>query len=220
GLTGDLTIGGTISVTDDLDSYDDEDEDGDADGPYATGSDRYGVRLSGSGTRIGDILLEDTGSITVEGEDSFGISIESQLQGALTLLGSISVVGDNSTGLSITAPIDGDVLISGSSISATGEGVTGVSVAAPISGTLQIQSSITTNGYRYTYQPTSLADLDEDDAADVDLSDDSLYLEDLDEDDLLQAGSALVISADVAGGVYLGAAPTYDDDDADETNEE
>lgn len=216
GQTGDLTVAGAISITDDLDSYEDEDEDGDADGPYATGSGRYGIRLTGDGVRIGDILLDDTGSIAVEGEDSFGISIESQLQGALQVLGSISVVGDGSTGVSIAGAVDGDVLISGSSISATGEGVEGVSVTAPISGRLQIQSSVTTNGYRYTYQPTSLADLDEDVAAKIDLSDDTLYLEDLDEDDLLQAGSAVVVASDVAGGVLLGAAPTYDDDDEDD----
>lgn len=215
GHAGDLILGGGISITDDLDNEDD-DEDGDLDGPFATGSDRYGLRLTGSGVRVGDILMTGDGSISVEGEDSFGVSIESELQGALQLLGSVTVTGDRSVGISIAAPVDGDVLISGGTVYAAGEDAQGLTVSAPISGRLQIQSSITSNGYRYVSRPTALADLDEDDAAELDLADDSLYLEDLDEEDLLQAGSAVTVSASVAGGILLGAAPTYDEDDEDD----
>ncbi len=220
GNTGDLTMGGAISITDDIDSYEDEDDDGDYDGPFASGSDRYGIRVAGDGVRTGDITVEDTGSIAVQGDDSAGISIESALDGDLTVLGSVSVTGDNGVGVRIAGDVDGDILLSGSSISVTGEDSVGVSVENTVSGALQIQSSVTSNGYRYTYQPTSLADLDEDDADDVDLSDDSLYLEDLDEDDLLQAGSAVKVTASIGGGILLGAAPSYEDSDGEDGDDD
>lgn len=220
GQTGDLTMGGAISITDDIDSYEDEDDDGDADGEFASGSDRYGIRVAGDGVRTGDILVEDTGSIAVQGNDSAGLSIESEMVGNLTVLGSISVTGDNAVGVRVAGDLDGDVLLSGSSVSVTGENAVGVSVESAISGALQIQSSVSSNGYRYTYQPTSLADLDEDDAADVDLSDDSLYLEDLDADDLLQAGSAVQVTASVGGGILLGAAPSYEDSDGEDGDDD
>ncbi|MFN6982645.1 MAG: autotransporter outer membrane beta-barrel domain-containing protein [Brevundimonas sp.] len=220
GQTGDLTMGGGISITDDIDSYEDEDDDGDADGPYASGSDRYGIRVAGDGVRTGDILIEDTGSIAVQGDDSAGISIESALAGDLTVLGSVSVTGDNGVGIRIAGDVDGDILLSGSSVSVTGEGSVGVSVENAVSGALQIQSSVSSNGYRYTYQPTSVADLDEDEADDVVLSNDTLYLEDLDADDLLQAGSAVQVSASVGGGVLLGAAPSYEDSDGEDGDDD
>ena len=214
GYAGDLTLGGAVTITDGLEP-EDEDADGDVDGAFASGSDRYGLRLAGAGVRSGDILMTGDGSISVQGEDSFGVSIESELRGALQLLGAVSVVGDRSIGVDIAAPIDGDVLISGGSVYAQGEDAQAVAVSAPISGRLQIQSSITSNGYRYTTRPTALADLEEEAAAEINLSDDTLYLEDLDADDLLQAGSALRVSASVAGGILLGAAPTYDDGEED-----
>lgn len=220
GKTGDLTVGGSITITDDIDSYEDEDDDGDEDGPYASGSDRYGVRLTGDGVRTGDIVVSDTGSINVEGNDSAGISIESGLNGNLSVLGAVTVKGDNAIGVHIAAPVTGTVLLTGSAVSATGEGAVGVAVDSAISGALQIQSSVSSNGYRYTYQPTSLADLDEDEAAKVDLSDDTLYLEDLDADDLLQAGSAVRVTASVAGGILLGAAPTYADSDGEDGDDD
>ena len=220
GQTGDLTMGGGISITDDIDSYEDEDDDGDEDGPFASGSDRYGIRVVGDGVRTGDILVEDTGSIAVQGDDSAGISIESALAGDLTVLGSVSVTGDNGVGVRIAGDIDGDILLSGSTVSVTGEGSVGVSVENAVSGALQIQSTVTSNGYRYTYQPTSVADLDEDEADDVVLSNDSLYLEDLDADDLLQAGAAVQVSADVGGGILLGAAPSYEDSDGEDGDDD
>lgn len=220
GQTGYLTMGGGISITDDIDSYEDEDDDGDYDGPFASGSDRYGIRVAGDGVRTGNVLVEDTGSIAVQGDDSAGISIESALAGDLTVLGSVSVTGDNGVGVRIAGDVDGDILLSGSSIAVTGEGSVGVSVENTVSGALQIQSSVSSNGYRYTYQPTAVADLDDDDADDVDLSDDSLYLEDLDADDLLQAGSAVQVAASIDGGILLGAAPSYEDSDGEDGDDD
>ena len=220
GRTGSLTVGGAISINDTQDETEDEDDDGDDDGPLATGRDRYGVRVTGTGARTGDITIEDTGSIFVEGEDSVGLSLETNLVGDITAFGSISAIGAGSRAIDLSGDVSGDVLLSGSSVSASGEDAVAVSISGDIGGRLQIQSSLSSNGFRYTSQPTSIFDLDEEDRDDVDLSDDSVYLEDLDADDLLQSGSGLIVAGNVAGGILLDAAPTYeagggDEDDAD-----
>lgn len=218
GRAGDLTVDGTISILDDIDASEDEDGDGDIDGPWASGSGRYGVRLEGGGAWTGDVSIGNTGSIAVEGEDSYGVAVEGALAGSLSILGSISVVGDRSTAVSVTGEVGADILISGGSISAIGEAATGVSIDGVLSGALQIQSDISTNGYRYTSPPISLKDLEEEEAAGIELSDDTLLLEDLDAEDLLQAGSALRVSGDVTGGILLNVDDGYrlgDDGDDD-----
>lgn len=220
GFDGDLVIGGAISITDSLDEYEDADEDGDVDGPFALGTGRYGARAAGSGVRNGGILVENTGSIAVEGEDSYGLAIESQLEGSLTVLGAVSVVGDRSTGISLQGDVAGDVLLSGSAVSAAGAGAVAVSVEGDIGGTLQVQSTLSATGYRYTSVPTSLADLEEEDREDIDLADDSLYYEDLDADDLLQGGPALQVSGSVAGGILLGTGPAYEDSDGEDGDDD
>lgn len=220
GQQGSLTLGGSLSIADTEDETEDEDEDGDLDGPYAVGQGRYGVRVVGDAARQGDIRIEDTGNISIEGNTSTGLSLETDLVGAIELLGSVAVSGDDSWGVRLQGDVTERVLMTGSAVSVTGENSVGVSVEGDIGGRLQIQSSVTSNGFRYTSRPTSLMDLEEEDRDDVDLSDDDLYLEDLDADDLLQSGSALIVAGNVAGGILLGAAPVYeagggDEDDAD-----
>jgi hypothetical protein len=220
GQTGALVVGGSISITDTQDGNEDNDEDGDPDGPYAVGTGRYGVRITGAGAQTGDVAIEDTGSLYIEGNQSYGLSLETRLIGDLDVFGSISVLGDDTYGIRLMGDVDGSVLFSGTSISATGANAIGVSAEGDISGRLQIQSAITANGFRYASAPTSLSDLEEEDREEVDLADDTVYLEDLDADDLLQAGSAVVVAGDVGGGILIGATPTYeagggDEDDAD-----
>jgi hypothetical protein len=220
GRTGALTVGGVILITDTQDGNDDDDEDGDPDGPFAVGTGRYAIRITGSGAQTGDFTLEDTGSLSVEGNDSYGFSLETDLIGDIDLFSSVTVRGDDSFGVRLQGDVSGSVLLSGSSVSATGENSVGVSTEGNIAGRLQIQSGISANGFRYTTAPTSLLDLDPEDRDNVDLDDDTLYLEDLDADDLLQGGSALVVAGDVGGGILIGSTPTYaagggDDDDAD-----
>ena len=220
GHAGDISVGGVIAIDDGVDA-EDEDEDGDLDGPFATGSVRFGVRLTGDGAWTGDIAIENTASLYVEGEDSVGVSIESELQGALTVLGSVAAVGDRSVGVNVQGDVSGDVVISGGSISAGGGDATAVQIAGDVGGMLRVQSSLISGGYRYTSQPTSLADLDEDTLAEVEDSD--LYLEDLDAEDILQAGSALKVTGSVAGGILLGTAPAYastDGEDGDDDGDE
>jgi hypothetical protein len=193
GHSGVVNNSGVISLTEDH-ALEDADDDGDYDGDYAIGSNRFGMILSGAAAFSGDIVNE--GSITVEGEDSAGVRIEASLDGDLSSTGSISVVGDRSVGIDINANISGDVRTG--SVSATGEGVVGIDVAASIGGGLFVSGATTANGFHSTYHPT-----DEDAIAA------------LDPDDLLIAGPALGVHADVAGGVTIVGVGVEDDDDDD-----
>src|SRR3954469_5022873 len=80
-LTGDITNTGTITLDEDF-TPTDTDSDGDIDGPFAQGSDRFGIHVLGGGTYTGSIL--NSGTITIEGNQSAGIAVDSALTGSLT----------------------------------------------------------------------------------------------------------------------------------------
>jgi len=202
GNTGSVTIGGGITVNDTLESADlkDTDNDGDLDGDFVEGTGRYGVRFTGADAFIGDLVVESSGSVRVEGNQSYGISIESALNGSLRQLGSVSVVGNDSYAVRVTGDISGDVVVAGS-VSATGGNSAGVSLEGDIAGGLTIQSSVTTTGYRYTTSPMERPE--------TGASDSVLYRDELDADDLLQGGPAFVVAGNVANGVVLDIAPSY-----------
>lgn len=215
GNTGSLAMGGSISITDSLEDadYKDTDSDGDIDGPFATGTGRYGVRVAGPSAFTGNITLENTGSITVEGNNSYGLAVETDLTGRLQSLGTVRVLGDGTYGVRTTGAISGNVDLAGA-ITASGAGATGVSIEGDVGGALKIHSAITTTGYRYTTPPPAKP-------TSGTVSDSALYLEDLDADDLLQGGPAVRVAADIARGVLLDVGPSYSsagiegDDDGD-----
>ncbi len=192
GVTTNVTNSGAISLVDSFDETDDdndEDDDGDLDGDFATGTGRYGIRVGGAGAVEGVILNDLGGSITIEGNDSFGMSLESALNGDFINRGAISVLGDNAVGMNVAAPVTGMVEASGS-ISVQGENAVGVAIDAAVDGRVHLQGSVISTGYRYTSRSS-----DEDDNAV------------LDEDDLLQGGGAVKITADVTSGILLDTAP-------------
>ncbi|MBL0947806.1 autotransporter outer membrane beta-barrel domain-containing protein [Brevundimonas sp.] len=200
GNTTTLTIAGTIAVTDTHEA-EDTDKDGDNDGPFATGTDRYGIRFAGAGAVTGNLSLLTSSTILVEGNESFGISVESDLIGNLVSQGTIRVVGDNSMAVRSLGTIDGNVYLGGS-ITTVGGGSTAVGIFGDINGGLSIQGAITSSGYRFTSRPS-----DE-------------VIAKLDADDLLQGGPAVIIASNVTGGVTFGRPPTnQDDDNPDEDND-
>jgi hypothetical protein len=213
GTTGPITIGGSISVSDDIDEYKDTDKDGDPDGPFASGTNRYGLRVTGPGAKTGDILIETSGSILVEGNNSYGVSIEAPLVGNLTNYGNISVTGDNTRGVSLTGPVTGNVNVLGA-VTVRGENAVGVAVDGPVDGRLNIQGTVTSTGYRYTTRPQSKPTTGT-------VPSEVLFLENLDADDLLQGGAAVSISASASKGVLFDVGPSYGaggiegDDDGD-----
>jgi hypothetical protein len=194
GRTGTLLNSATISITEDYD-YTDDDSDGDYDGLFAKGSGRYGIRLTGTDPFVGTITNDSSGAITIEGNDSAGISLEAPLTGSLLHAGSISVVGDRGYGIHTTGAISGSLTSTGS-ISVIGAGSVGLAVDADVGGVVALQGSIYSTGYRATSRYT-------------DPDDEAL----LDADDLLQGGGGVKVTANVAGGVLLDAPPTDTNDD-------
>lgn len=200
GVTTTITNGGLITITDGAEGVD-EDGDGDLDGPTAVGGGRYAIRLAGAGDVTGDIINERAGSIRVEGNDSYGIAVETGLVGRLQNFGSINILGDRSYAVRTTAPVTGDVRIGGS-ITVRGEDSVGASFEDVVDGRLTIDGSFTVTGFRYTGRLTDQE------------------IENLDEDDLLIGGPAVRVAADVTGGVvfdraHIDSDPEDDEDDDD-----
>lgn len=199
GITGELKVTGTITV-DESTEIKDTDSDGDNDGAFATGSGRYGIRLSGPGAFEGSIT-QSGGGIVVEGVDSAGISVESYLNGALRVGGPITVTGDRSYGVHTTNVVAGEVAI-GSAITAQGKDSVALATDADVGGRLTIGSSVTATGFRYTSRPADAA------------------VAKLDADDLLIGGPAVRVRGNVFGGLLVDAPPPdLDKNDADEDDD-
>ncbi|HVU31573.1 MAG TPA: autotransporter domain-containing protein [Sphingomicrobium sp.] len=196
-LSGDITNANIITIDEDY-TPEDSDKDGDPDGPFAKGSDRFGIHVLSGGTYTGNIL--NSGAITIEGNNSAGIAIDSALAGSLTSNGKISVTGDNSAGIRAGA-VSGNVTIgSGSSTNVQGANSVGVLLGGDIGGALVIQGTVNTTGYRFTTAPLDPSKLDS--------------------DDLLQGGSAVVVNGSVSGGILLDSKPAdTDPNQADEDHD-
>ncbi|QNE05662.1 autotransporter domain-containing protein [Croceicoccus marinus] len=190
GTSGDIVNSGTI-LLDEPYAPKDNDNDGDLDGPFALGGDRQGIRTLGA--HAGNVV--NSGTITVEGNDSAGIALGGTLTGDLVHDGKTGVIGDNAVGIDAQA-IDGKVRLAGT-VAARGENSVGARFGGDIAGAMVVQGDISASGYRYTAAPSSTTKLDA--------------------DDLLQGGSAISVEGDVAGGIMLAVAPKDSDPDkADE----
>jgi hypothetical protein len=195
GLTSTLNITSTITLTDSITEYPDSDNDGDIDGPWATGTGRYGIRYAAGAPVTGDLLMGAGGIIRVEGNDSYGVSIESGLNGKVLNQGVINVFGNNTIGFRTTGPITGTVTMTGA-ITARGENATAVSIGGDVDGRLTFQGDISSSGYRYTARGNDA------------------FEGRLDAEDKLQGGSTVIIAGDIGGGVVFDRPPT----DADPAN--
>jgi hypothetical protein len=195
GLTGDITHSGTITIDENF-TPTDTDNDGDLDGPFAQGSNRFGVHVLSGGTYTGNII--DSGTITIEGNNSAGLAIDSSLTGSLNATnGKISVLGDNSVGIR-TGAVSGNVNIgSGSTVTVQGANDVGVLLGGNIGGAVVLQGTVNATGYRYPNPPSDTSKLDA--------------------DDLLQGGPAVLIAGNVGGGILLDTHPADNDpNNADE----
>lgn len=215
GNSGSVLVGGAINITDSINQadYKDADSDGDLDGPFAAGTDRYGVRVVGATPLTGDVRIESGGAISVEGNQSGGVYVGAPLNGSLQNLGTITVLGDGSYGVRTVGDVSGNVDVLGA-VTATGAGATAVSLEGDTGGQVKIQGTISATGYRYTTPPAAKPTTGT-------YADSVLFLEDLDADDLLQGGPAVAIAGNAARGVVLDRAPAYGtggvegDDDGD-----
>ena len=189
GNTGGLIINGDILVTSETVPTDDgEDEDAgfsDLDGPSAIGGNRVGVLIDGTGAFVGDIIMNDSGSITVRGNDSQAFSLLTELQGDISLDGIVSITGDRSTAINLGGDITGDVDLL-ASIRSTGEDSSGVVVTGDISGSFYFLGSISATGYRFAGRSTN-----------------EEFLATLDDDDKFQTGAGMILSSSIGGGVLI-----------------
>jgi uncharacterized protein with beta-barrel porin domain len=180
GTSGDIVNSGTITI-DEPYTPTDTNNDGDLDGPFALGSDRFGIRTAGAHTG----KVTNSGTITIEGNDSAGIWLGGPLTGAFTHDGTTTVTGDRTVGVRADA-ITGNVRLAGT-VTARGEDAIGARFTGNVDGAMVVQGAIAATGYRATTAPSNTANLDA--------------------DDLLQGGSALMIEGNVTGGIVLAVAP-------------
>ncbi len=174
----------------------DTDSDGDLDGAFATGTNRHGIFLQAGPTFTGNIV--NTGSISVEGQNSGGIRLDARLTGGLTSSGQINLTGENSVGIAINGGaaggVTGDVRVQGTTV--RGQNSIGLLVGAPIGGDLRINGNWLVTGFHSTARPAN-----------------SATLEPL--DDLLIGGPAIAVHYSVAGGITLEGVGVEDDVDDD-----
>ena len=196
-----FTNSNTISLVEDFvpEDIDSDDPDGDpfVDGDFAQGTGRTGILISGASPFEGNVELETTSVVNVEGNDSFGINLtntpigQTGLAGDLTNAGQINVLGTNATGINIASGLTGDFDNSGT-ITATGGGAQAINVAADIQGGFVNAGSAINNGFRFATRPG---------LSDPDLG--TSGRDQLGADDLLQAGSAINIGANISEGILL-----------------
>lgn len=195
GNSGAITHGGTISL---LETYvlEDADDDGDLDGAFAVGTNRHGIHLQAGPTFTGDIT--GTGAISIEGNNSSGITLDALLTGNLNTSGNFSIVGDNSVGVAINggaaAGVTGDVIMRGG-MAVRGENSSGLVVDAPIGGDLIVNGTWSVSGFHNINRPSDISDLDA--------------------DDLLIGGPAIAVHYSVAGGIHIEGIGVEDDEDDD-----
>jgi hypothetical protein len=188
GFTGGFTNSGSVLINESY-SPTDSNNDGVADGAFAKGTGRYGVRLLGPGVFTGTLNNAAGGSITVQGNSSYGLSLEGQLQGDLLQAGGITMTGNDTFAIRQTGGVTGKVLITGG-ISATGGNATAVDLSGDVGGRVAIYSAIQATGFRVTTR-----------------SSDPTVNAKLLPEDLLTSGPALRIGGNVGGGLFIGAAP-------------
>lgn len=211
GFNSNLTNSGTISLIEDY-TRTDTDSDEDLDGPLAQGTNRVGVLVEPGGTLTGNIL-HTGGSITIEGNDSYGVSIRSDMVGNYRQhgTGGVSLVGSNGVALDFRGNVTGNIEIGGSATSATGEGSVAVRVGGNVTGEFMIDGNVLSTGFT----STTLSNYeDPDDADDNDTGSDEP--DERDADDLLVGGSAVEIRGDLSrgfliNGVAVGGADPTDD---------
>lgn len=187
-----IDVGGSINLLEDY-TLADSDSDGNFDGNFALGTDRHGIFLQAGPTFTGDII--NSGSIFVEGNNSSAITLNTLLTGDLVSSGGVNVSGDNSYGIAINGGVTGDVLVSGSTV-VRGQNSVGVHVNGDIGGQLSISGSYSVTGY---LQTGGIADQGT-----------------LDPDDLEQAGSAILVNSNVAGGITIEGIGVENDEDDDD----
>ncbi|MEQ1780066.1 MAG: autotransporter domain-containing protein [Hyphomonadaceae bacterium] len=214
GVTGGYSATGAINLTEDY-VRTDTDSDGDLDGPLASGTGRVGILVDTGGTVTGDIVMGFTttttpaaSTILVEGNDSYGVSVRSNLNGGYLQNGGITVIGTNAVGVDIRGDVSGNVEIgsetykttagaitsSTGGVAVTGQNAIGVNVSGDVGGEFVIDGAVSATGFAQGSKSNYI---------DPDLVTSTTVLVNLDADDLLVGGSAVVVSGNLAHGMLV-----------------
>ena len=190
-----FTQNGAILIVEDF-TPQDTDDDPFQDGGFALGEGRTGILISGASPFQGNVELASASTITVEGNDSFGVNLANTpmmtegLTGNLMTDGQISVTGDRSTGVNLASNITGNVS-NGGTVTARGTDSQAYAISGDINGGFATSGTLSASGYRFTTRPAFGGDTA------------TTGREDLSAEDLQQAGSALNISGNISQGVLL-----------------
>lgn len=189
--TGGLIHGGTIQLIDEdfeLNIPLDEPM-----GNLTDETDKTGILVGtpGGAAFTGNVTID--GSISVIGQNSYGLRVASGLDGNITIGGSTSVTGENSRAVSIEGPVSGDVVITNrGSVGTAGAGSSALVVEGDIGGGVRIAGAARSSGYRIsdrTFREIFQA-LSQREAGDI-------------QEDTRQGGSAVIIAGSVVNGVFI-----------------
>jgi hypothetical protein len=191
GVISSITNSGTISMSNGFTAA--TNNDGYTQAPYATGTNLIAIQTQGA--FYGSIT--DSGSITVQGNNSSvinignGLGLNNGTPGSLAITGAITLTGDHGVAVYSAGEITGSVNIS-SAITVQGAGSNGVQIGQ-VDKALTIYSTISDTGFATTTKPTtsSLTTTVQNTASQVQLG-----------------GIPLWVQGSVLGGIFLGAPPT------------
>ena len=201
-----FTSSGTINVSESS-VAENTDDDPLNDTPFAQGTGRRGILVSGASPFSGNVTLEEASVILVEGNQSYGVDLANTpigagLEGDLINNGSITLRGDEGAGVRVASGVTGDVVNNGSVI-VQGTGSAAFDIGAELGGGFRNTGNIGNSGFRLNervgFSPNA-----------------SFDVTDLDAQDLGNAGAAIRIGADVARGVELGRRVSVTQNDAGE----
>lgn len=189
GRTTNITNGGTIQI-DETFTGTDTNNDGIIDPPFASGTGRFGIHALGAMT--GNVV--NSGTVTIEGNNSAGIALDGPLTGSITSSGPITVTGDNGFGLHAHDVI-GSVSLGTGSIIVTGQNSVGVALDGNVGGQVTFQGGVTATGFATTITTTTNVA------------------------DLLTGGPAVRIQGNVAGGLLFAGTPVASTTNTDVNND-
>lgn len=189
------TQSGTVIITDNFAPPTDLDDDILPDGPFALGTGRTGILISGASPFQGNVELQDSASLTIEGNDSFAINLDNtpMTQGGLTgnLLtdGTIALIGENNTAINVASNVIGDINNSGS-VTVQGPSSGAFNVSGDIDGGFINSGAVLNSGFRSNTRPA--------------VADGPLGRGIFQAEDLQNAASAIIIEGNISRGISLG----------------
>lgn len=193
GADRNFTHSGSITILENF-TEDNTDDDVFADTPFASGTGRTGILISGASPFEGNVTIDDTATILVEGNESFGIDLSNTplgagLDGDLSLGGRMNIIGDNSAGVRVGSAITGNLTNNGF-VEIQGVNSGAFDIGADIGGGFSNTGTVTNNAFRFptraTFNPDAVADRT-----------------DLGAEDLGQAASAITVNANISRGINL-----------------